>query len=211
VSEDIIKVFFEKMSEDDTESALINHKLLLRQLAANIINEWRERVEVHFNENEITPEEQAIYDKHYSEQENIHKIYGATLVLAAMSEKISFVVLTGDSPCLVFGDDGSCRVPPETINPDCEMGFTTSLSDTDAITNFRYFWTEQQPKAIMVCSDGVKDSYSENDFNNFGAVLLKEMEKDHEAAFEFTKDWLPKLSERGSGDDMSIAGIYQVS
>ena len=115
---------------------------------------------------------------------------------------------TGDSPCLVFNDDGSCRIPPETINPDCEMSFTTSLSDSDAISNFRYFWTEEPPKAIFVCSDGVKDSYSEGDFLNFGTVMLNEFEKDSEAAITFVEEWLPKLSERGSGDDMSIAGIY---
>jgi serine/threonine protein phosphatase PrpC len=184
---------------------------LFRQLAVSIVNGWRERVEEDFYANELTPAEIPVFDKHYSGQKEIHKIYGATFVLAAMSDGVSFVMQTGDSPCLIFGDDGGCRIPPETVNPDCEMNFTTSLSDSNAVSNFRYFWAKEPPKAIFVCSDGIKDSYSEDDFLNFGSVLLREFEKDSEAAIAFVKEWLPKLSEKGSGDDMSIAGIYTVA
>jgi serine/threonine protein phosphatase PrpC len=168
----------------------------------------------HFAANALTDGESPVYDKYYKndfDEKDIFKIYGATFVLAAISERISFVLQTGDSPCLVFSGDGTCKVPPETINPDCEMGYTTSLSDSNAINNFRYYWAEEPPKAIFVCSDGVKDSYSEEDFYSFGTALLKEFEKDREAAMDFVRDWLPKLSERGSGDDMSIAGVYTVA
>jgi serine/threonine protein phosphatase PrpC len=210
VSIDIVKKFINEIRKDDMDSNSFNYKLLFRQLATKIINEWQKQVEEHFADNEIAENEKLIYETHYTEDAedaDIHKIYGATIVLAVISDDMSFVIQTGDSPCLVFNDDYECRIPQETINPDCVMDYTTSLSDSNAINNFRYFWTTDMPKAIFVCSDGIKDSYSEDDFLNFGTVLLKEFEKDYTATIGFIEEWLPKLSERGSGDDMSIAGI----
>jgi len=214
VSKDIIKDFFTTLNDADPSNPEFapNHDLLLRQLAANIIVKWQIAIDKHFKENVLTEEEEKIYNKYYGEQKGgiDFKIYGATFVLAAMSDQISFILQTGDSPCLVFDNEYNCRIPPQTINPNCVMGYTTSLSNSNALEEFRYYRPENGIKAIFVCSDGVTDSYSNEDFLKFGTVLLKEFEADYDNALNYVKEWLPKLSEKGSGDDMSIAGIYAI-
>ena len=207
ISIKVVKSFFKTLQEELEEN--IDFKKMLKQLVSRIIYAWREQVKNHLKSTGLTEDEKEIYDTHYNDKDEEYKtkIYAATFVLAVMSEKVSFVIQTGDSPCLVF-DDEACITPQETINPNCDMGFTTTLADTEPLKGFMYYITQDMPKAIFVCSDGIRDSYTEKGFFNFGMVLLKEFEKNHDNALDYLKDYLPKLSEEGSADDMSIAGIY---
>jgi hypothetical protein len=70
----------------------------------------------------------------------------------------------------------------------------------------------REPAAIFLCSDGVDDSYPvyENEKyleRLYRLIVLIFYDNDFDAAYKQIEDYLPTLSRRGSGDDMSMAGI----
>ena len=189
------------------------YKTVLKQLAGCISARWSDAVIDHFNNNPITEFEQDIYDKYYSgvndgADPNITAMYGATLIIGVITASYAFAIQTGDGACVVMQQDGNCFIPPETIDDRLFLGYTTSLCDLNALDNFRYYYDQDAPKAIVLSSDGVVDSYGKNEFIKFILALCDLFYENYEEALSHLSDWLPKLSARGSKDDMTVAGIY---
>ena len=190
-----------------------NYLKVLRQLAGCICARWVDAVVAHFGENPITESEKNFYETHYlkdnSETElNITAIYGATLIISVITPAYNFVIQTGDGACAIIQQDGKCYIPPATIDDRLYGGYTTSLCDSNALDNFRFYYSENIPKAIMLSTDGVVDSYSKEDFIKFNKTLYNLFLTNYDQAHFNLSEWLPKLSARGSKDDMSVAGIY---
>ena len=188
---------------------------VLRQLAGCICARWADAVISHFNENPITEPEEGFFEEFYlsldSKTEiNVTSIYGATLLIGVITPAYSFVIQTGDGACVVGQRDGTFYIPPETIDERLFLGYTTSLCDHNALDNFRFYYSQDMPKAIVLSTDGVVDSYGDSDYILFIKTLSDLFFEDYEEALSNLSDWLPKLSERGSKDDTSIAGIYCV-
>ena len=117
----------------------------------------------------------------------------------------------GDGAACIIRKNGNKLIPIETIDENQFGGRTNSLSSSNCLSLFRYFYSKHIPKAIIVASDGVVDSYAGNngmDFLNFCSRLTDLFTEDYNQAQGFLDDWLPQLSEKGSQDDMSVAGIY---
>jgi serine/threonine protein phosphatase PrpC len=91
------------------------------------------------------------------------------------------------------------------------LGYTTSLCDLNALDNFRFYFSKEIPKSIVLLSDGVVDSYNKENILKFSKTLHDLFLEDYDKAFADLADWLPKLSARGSRDDMSVAGVYSMS
>ena len=97
----------------------------------------------------------------------------------------------------------------------CFLNVTTSISDSNAIDNFRHIYSESVPGALFVASDGIDDCFSNTDDNaqlfNFYRKIT-EMYCTHEVvdASNQLGEYLPMLSEKGSKDDMSIALILDI-
>ena len=201
---DYIKKIFPKESDETIKR--VNRNKALKQLESNIIYRWNEAVRRHYAENSVTEDElercgNKIFDK-------TERIYGATLVAAAMTKKYWFALQVGDGACVTIINEKTA----ESFIPDDDrlvFSFTTSLCDSDAIENFRHYFGEKMPMGIIVSSDGVSNSFKEGRFLNFNcSVLNLFVSKDNAAALEEVKALLPVISEKGSKDDVSIAGIY---
>ena len=189
-----------------------NHAKILRDLAGYIVSRWVECVKTHYYENPCTENENVIYGKHYKEDNpNLTKIYGATLIIGVLLENCAFILQNGDGAAFVVEQRGDAHVPSSTINEELFAGTTTSLSSSNCLEDFRYYYTDRSPTAIIVASDGIVDSYSGNNGNDFLVFCRKTLELYNEDANQaqiFIDDWLPQLSQQGSRDDMSIAGVY---
>ena len=186
---------------------------VLRQLAGCISARWADAVTAHFHENPITESEKEAFEKYYTDgnilaDTNFSAIYGATLIVAVITESYSFVIQTGDGACVVITQDGGCLIPDETIDENLCLGYTTSLCDSNALDNFRYYFSQCAQKAIILSTDGVVDSYGREDFLRFNNALQDLFLDDYDEAYTHLSDWLPRLSELGSKDDMSVAGVF---
>ena len=87
---------------------------------------------------------------------------------------------------------------------------TTSICDSDALERFRHFYSEKLPAAVFVGSDGIDDCFSNNEqlHNLYKTILYSFGTSEFESAKNDLKDYLPRLSAKGSGDDVSIAAMF---
>ena len=181
----------------------------LKQLENNIIYRWNEAVKKHWTENPLPQDE---LDKFFKDKDIVGKeraVYGATLIAAVMTEKYWFAIQIGDGECVAVNGDESTNI---CIPGDDRLvfGYTTSLCDSNANENFRHYFSEGKPKGIIVSTDGVVDSFTEDGFENFNIKTLN-LFMSQENALEQMEKFLPELSEKGSKDDVSIAGVFYVT
>lgn len=89
------------------------------------------------------------------------------------------------------------------------MNITTSLCDENAAKEFRYCFSRTLPAAVFIGSDGIDDCFAGDEkLYDFYRLALKSFAQTDEAtAVSQLKDYLPTLSEKGSGDDMSVGII----
>lgn len=65
--------------------------------------------------------------------------------------------------------------------------------------------------ALTVCTDGVADSFAKDKYGDFIRKIKNNLlEHDEKSVNIELQDFLPKLSEQGSGDDVSLAGIFDI-
>jgi serine/threonine protein phosphatase PrpC len=185
------------------------YKFVLNKVSARIILEWNRRIKEHYLSNElqgVNINENNI-DKYMS---MIKHLYGTTIVVAVITEEFWFGIRNGDGDCISIYDDGKImeEIPWNDKN---QFNFTTSLCNSKAIEDFNYFYSEKLPRAIVISTDGVIESFESNDYyfkfikDNILTLVQKSTEKEIKSVL---KTYLPILSEKGSGDDMSIALMY---
>ena len=68
-----------------------------------------------------------------------------------------------------------------------------------------------QQAGITVASDGVTDSFLPEKYIDFNIQLFRNFINYPNQAQQNLQDFLPKLSERGSNDDVSIAGVFNIT
>jgi len=193
-----------------------NAKKILGNLAGYIVSEWLDGVVGHWKANSCDEREKALFEKHFPNQsmedeKPVPKIYGTTLIVGAMTEDFAFIIQCGDGAACVIPQEGDALIPPETVDENQVGGLANSISSSNCLELFRYYYTETPPKAMVLVSDGVLESYGGNDGKDFLRFCEKVVElymEDAKQAQGFLKDWLPKLSERGNEDDMSVTGIF---
>ncbi|MDR2648194.1 MAG: protein phosphatase 2C domain-containing protein [Clostridiales bacterium] len=201
--------------EDFLPSMERRYQTVLKQFAGYISAKWVDDVVAHFNENPITQSERELYEKYYlsdnaGAEQNITAMYGATLIIGVITRSYAFVVQIGDGACVVELEDGNCVIPPPTLDERLFLGYTTSLCDANVLGNFRFYYSHDKLKAIVLSTDGVVDSYGKNNFLKFNKTLCDLFIENHDEAYYNLSDWLPRLSARGSKDDMSVACVYRV-
>ncbi|MGN0115134.1 MAG: hypothetical protein ACI396_07380, partial [Acutalibacteraceae bacterium] len=84
--------------------------------------------------------------------------------------------------------------------------------DSNAGSEFRYFFSRELPAAVFVGSDGIDDSFkNERHLHNFyRTVLTSFVTETAEKAAQGLADYLPELSAQGSADDMSVGCILDI-
>lgn len=212
----------EKESDELIEKLLytrFDETHLLKYLSRNILMKWREFVEKDVLENPFREAEMANVSDKYKKRymsDNIserkaEKAYGCTLIAYVVTEKFSFGMQIGDGKCVVVDREGTI-LEPIPWDENCQMNVTTSICDSDASDEFRFFVTEENPAAVFCGSDGIDDSYTniEEMYALYRSILKIFVEYGIEVGKSEIKEYLPILTKRGSGDDVSIALIMDI-
>jgi len=176
---------------------LFNPDIDLKTLEKSIIAEWYNKV---------------ANDTH-EEIDDIFVSYGTTLLAAAMTEHYWFAIQIGDGKCVVINDDNSIT-QPVPWDDKCFLNVTTSLCDHNAHDLFRHYYSEKLPSAVFLGSDGIDDSFpigkNEEHLAIFYRNVFEKITVDGiNKGLDSIKEVLPLLSQKGSGDDVSAAGIIR--
>lgn len=196
-----------------------NNYCMLNQLAKSILKVWYQSVEENFNKRPFSEEELLLVSEKYKrkyisdneEERHIEKAYGCTLILFAVTEEYSFGLQIGDGKCVYIDSNGEFS-EPIPWDENCQLNVTTSICDSDAIDEFRYFVTEKKPTAVFIGSDGIDDSYASKEelYALYRSILKIFIENGVEVGKSEIKEYLPVLTKKGSGDDVSVALIIDL-
>ena len=195
-------------------------RMAIRQLTDTILANWHDRVREDFISNPPSPEETEKYAAYCSNEEEIPKIYGTTLIAALRLPKCMVLLQQGDGRCDVFYADGSVD-QPIPWDDRCEGNVTTSLCDEDAFDSVRHCVIDLEKKSVVACyagSDGVEDAYRTMEgthtfYRDLCCTLAELRGPDFDAYLE---EMLPefsawgRFSKQGSHDDVSVAGIVDL-
>lgn len=173
-----------------------------RRIAANIICGWNSEIAAHLSLLPLDEREQAISDKFGGLGAEI--MYGATLIVGVVTKQLCFGLQIGDGNFCAHTPDNKMIFPvPEDSN--LVGNLTTSLCDNDAIGNFRHFCSKGSFSGIMLSSDGLINSFrNEEDYLSFGKRVLASVD---DGAASGLGEHLKNRSRMGSRDDISVAAI----
>lgn len=179
----------------------------LEDLEKSIVTKWNLKVLEHVELNPFTKQElDSLTNKEMEEvQNNPHIAYGSTLLFAFICKEHLFVSQLGDGDCRLLTKNGF--VEPLLEDERLKYGKTTSLCSSNAMAYIRHAVLDvNNIRACSLSSDGVKNSFdSERNFINFLKTVVKiERSTGVQKARNDLNAFLPQLSKRGSGDDVSI-------
>jgi Protein phosphatase 2C len=209
-----VKEFMDRIAPDELTCEK-NHPAIFAQLSKSVLSTWHTFVENDCTDNPFSESELAVaadkYKKYYQSGENVAKAYGTTLIIIGATKEYWFGLHIGDGKCVSVDMEGNFS-QPIPWDDQCHSNITTSICDSDASEEFRYFVSKEIPLAVFIGTDGIDDSYSGNDELNsfYRSVLTIFGEHGFEVGCKEVEDYLPLLSQRGSGDDVSIAGILNI-
>lgn len=206
--------------------------MTVRRLTDTILAEWHDRVLEDYKNNPPTLEEMGESATEYQSGKNPAHIYGTTLIAALKLPRCLILLHQGDGRCDVFYEDGSVD-QPIPWDSRCEDTATTSLCDEDAAERFRSCVLNLTEKPVIACyvgCDGVEDAYRDT-YEGLGGshVLMGGVHAFYkyltcqivQMGDEAFKSWLPDFltkfsadgifSRSGSGDDVSVSGIVDLS
>lgn len=212
IAKDNILNFISNVNKDELKR---HHPQLINTLQASIISAWSCAIHDHYEENPFTAAEIAVLSERakrkYLQEQRVESAYGTTLIAVASTKDYWFGIHIGDGKCVAVNPEGKF-VQPIPWDEKCFLNATTSICDSDALNRFRYFYSEKLPAAVFVGSDGVDDCFSsEQQLNNlYKTVLYSFATSDFSEAVEDLGDYLPRLSAKGSGDDVSVAAILDL-
>jgi hypothetical protein len=196
-----------------------NNYSLLLQLAKSILKTWYQSIEEDYQENPFVESELEKVSEKYKRRylaENeadrkIEKAYGCTLIIFAVTDRYSFGMQIGDGKCVVVDSEGEFS-EPIPWDENCQLNVTTSLCDSDAIDEFRFYVTENKITAVFCGSDGIDDSYvnTQELYALYRSILTIFDEHGKAVGENEIKEYLPILTRKGSGDDVSIGVIIDM-
>lgn len=209
------------------------------QLALAVTKNWRKMVEEDLvshpmEEGELGFLEQDKPDvaRRYREGQELHSIYGCTLLGYFATESFWFAVQIGDGD-FAISQDGQEFLLPMPADEGCFLNQTTSLCDAAAAKEFRSVAGTQIPKVALCTSDGVSNSFKteaqlKNFYRSMFNLLVKsefpqcqelqchnqdkcEVKCKASLVAQEIRRYLPALSKGGSGDDIGLAAIVNLS
>ena len=202
---DSVELFAKNVSKDMVQVERLKR---LKVFEKNIVYRWRKAVEEDVAIYPFTDEElKELSDKDKQRvEENIWLAYGTTLQCVIKVDDYWYVIKLGDGN--IVGISGDTISEPIDQDPRLKFNYTTSLCGEDAFDCIKDTIIPcVEYDAFIVTSDGVYNSFDDKEsYYNFICQIYKSRETDS-LADELT-EFLPKLSREGSGDDMSVALIY---
>ena len=156
---------------------------------------------------ELSPKAKNKYEK----GEKMERAYGATLIGIVLTNDFWFGIHIGDGICVAFDKNGKdCEPIPWDEN--CFLNVTTSICDSNAGNEFRFFFSKELPAAVFAASDGIDDCFrnTRNLHNFYRTVLTSFATETEETAVKNLSEYLPIMSAKGSADDMSVGCIIDI-
>lgn len=208
-------------SGDMDISSLRQRKECVEQLTNTIISKWNGSIRNDLLENKISEDDlrqAGPYENVYREGRRLEHLYGTTLIAALKVSKYLILIQQGDGRCDVFYDDGSVD-QPIPWDDRCKGSTTTSMCDEDVFESIRSVVIDTEERGVVACyigSDGVEDSYYENEETQLGThsfymdLSCKIHELDADSVADYLENFLPEFSKTGSADDISVAGIVNL-
>lgn len=214
---DAIKEFVNAITSTEEEFIIDDkNNTRLKDIAKYILLKWHDSVAADVTANPFTEAElenvSDKYRKKYESEDYYSKAYGTTLIAICTTKEFWFGIHIGDGKCIAIDTQGN-YFEPIPWDEDCQANITTSICDADAFEEFRYYQSESFPLAIFIGSDGVDDSYASLDemCNLYRSIFYIIGELGREEAIKEVQEFIPNLSRRGSGDDISIGVLYNSS
>ena len=207
---------FVKTVEDSVIDISEDSDSYLEQLAKNILANWYAAVDADLEKYPFSEEELSKvsdkYKKRYMSGQRQEKAYGTTLIAVCQTRNYWFGMQIGDGKCVCISQDGS-MYEPIPWDEDCQANITSSICDSEAIEEFRYCFMKECPVATLMGTDGIDDSYADAEemYVLYRSILAIFAEHGRETGESEIQAFLPGLSRKGSGDDVSIAGIVSAS
>lgn len=213
------KVRFEDLSDDQKELAkqarsfieaeckYQAQQAIVKDLIARIYELWLERIKQNVRQYPFTPKEKSVLGNL-----GIEKAYGCTL-LAFLRTKdywLAFHIGDGKIYCCDSALKWNTPVPDDCA---CFLNYTTSLCDSNPLIEFRFAFNgkDDSPVAIMLCSDGLDGSLrTKENVQDFYEQIIGLCLDGDDVNSELER-YLPFLSESGNKDDISLAGIVDLS
>lgn len=181
---------------------------VFKRLFARIYVQWKTAIEQDAQRDPFTEWEMS-----QLKNARIAKAYGTTLMAFVRTPLYWFAFHIGDGKMLCCDANFRWREPvPWDCN--CFLNITTSLCGSNPLHSFRYAFSGKGdfPAAVIIGSDGLDDSWCTMDrLQNFYSQTLgifNDLKK--EETVQQLGEYLQHLSEKGSRDDMSMAGIIDM-
>lgn len=203
---------FQQYILNNSDCDNLDFDTLLQKLEEDIVNLWKRSVLSDAQENPFTEEElsplSANVQEIYRNHQRMEKAYGCTLIMAVVMQEYWYALQIGDGKCVAIYDDGVYVEPIPADEENCVGNRSTSICGSHAIEDFRHYWSQMKPLAVYVSSDGIEESFDEKGLFNFYYSITHWVQNDgKEIAEKQIEELLPKISEGGSGDDVSVAGV----
>lgn len=180
-------------------------------LPRTLVRNWSEAVNEHLKTEPLTPDELSVVGV------ESWVAYGATLLLAAVTERFVLYLQLGDGEILTVNDRGDVS-RPMTKDERLFGNETTSLCASDAWRDFRVNFqplhaTQSHPALILLSTDGYPNSFrDESGFFKVGSDLLQVINENGLARVEQDLEgWLRDSTRAGSGDDVTLGLLCSLS
>ena len=193
---------------------------MLSQLERSIIQHWHERVAADLADHPLDTDDRyrALEDGDRAALvKSPVKAYGATFIAAVLTDSCFFVLKLGDgNACLLTRDLHAQLLNhlfPQLEDDELQFNLTTSLCNSDADVAFKHCFCRLKDRravqGLILTTDGIINSYQSEQaylgfIENIFAGYREQQRKDAHAELA---EFLPRLSEKGSGDDLSVAII----
>lgn len=197
-------------------------------LAKEFVSVWNTLVHVDvsaspFSESELASVENARRAEQFRAGRQVELAYGTTLLGAFFCGDGWFAFQIGDGTLTIKDKNGGFS-QPVPADERCFMNQTTSMCDENAASEIRFYVSTDLPQAVFCATDGLDGSFNTREqLTDFYTKLLwlydeyifdacagcekKRCSREcrNALAEEEIASYLPTLSSRGSGDDISLA------
>ncbi len=166
-----------------------------------LVRNWSEAVAEHLTSDPMDPESSVAY--------------GATLIVAAVTERFVLYLQLGDGEILTVSERGEVGRP--LIKDERLFGNeTTSLCAPEAWRDFRVSFqplTQSPPALILLSTDGYPNSFrDEAGFLQVGSDILRLIRDNGLASVkDHLEGWLRDSTRAGSGDDVTLGILCSLS
>lgn len=205
------------------DQALPHVRTGMDRLPVEIVREWRRRVMLHYPWNQLLDEEYARVKETMGESvadslravDGIYAAYGTTLLVCAVTDRYILYLQIGDGDILAATPQTVEVFRPIPVDEGLIANATTSLSMAPdrVLSSFRkHFQVVQDypPELVVLATDGYSNSFSTTEgFQRVATDFLGMLGSEGQESVERQlTEWLDAASEAGSGDDVTVAVLW---